>query len=58
MSLFGIKAKRAGVFGLKRTKRGIHGAKIGGKLSVDAPSMKRVLGGRNVSGMQKSIEKM
>ena len=58
MSLFGSKAKRAGVFGLKKVKRGIYGAKIGGKLSVDAPSMKRVLGGRKTSGMQKSIEKM
>jgi len=58
MSLFGIKAKRAGVFGLKRTKRGIHALKNGGKHSVDAPSMKRVLGGRKTSGMQKSIEKM
>tara|TARA_R110000787_G_scaffold710_1_gene2558 strand:+ start:298 stop:474 length:177 start_codon:yes stop_codon:yes gene_type:complete len=58
MSLFGIKAKRAGVFGLKRVKRGVHALKNGGKLSVDAPSMKRVMGGRNVRGMQKSIEKM
>jgi len=58
MSLFGIKAKRAGVFGLKKVKRGIHALKNSGKHAVDAPSMKRVLGGRKTSGMQKSIEKM
>ena len=58
MSLFGSKAKRAGVFGLKKVKRGIYAAKNGGKHSVDAPPMKRVMGGRNVRGMQKSIEKM
>jgi hypothetical protein len=58
MSLFGLKAKRAGVFGLKKVKRGVHALKNGGKHSVDAPSMKRVMGGRKISGMQKSIEKM
>lgn len=58
MSLFGLKTKRAGVFGLKRTKRGVHGLKNSGKHAVDAPSMKRVMGGRKTSGIQKSIEKM
>lgn len=58
MSLFGLKAKRAGVFGLKKVKRGIHGLKNGGKHAVDTPSMRRVMGGRKTSGMQKSIEKM
>lgn len=58
MSLFGSKVKRVGVFGLKKVKRGIHGLKNGGKHAVDAPSMRRVMGGRKISGVQKSIEKM
>ncbi len=58
MSLFGLKAKRAGVFGLKKIKRGIHGLKNSGKHAVDAPSMKRVMGGRKTGGIHKSIEKM
>ena len=58
MSLFGLKAKRAGVFGLKKVKRGVHGLKNGGKHTADAPSMRRVIGGRKTGGIQKSIEKM
>lgn len=58
MSLFGSKAKRAGVFGMKKVKRGVHGLKNGGKHTADAPPMRRVMGGRKTGGIQKSIEKM
>lgn len=58
MSQFGLKAKRAGVFGMKKVKRGVHGLKNGGKHTADAPSMKKIMGGRKTGGIHKSIEKM
>tara|TARA_R110002012_G_scaffold274074_2_gene460271 strand:+ start:272 stop:448 length:177 start_codon:yes stop_codon:yes gene_type:complete len=58
MVVFGLKSKKAGVFALKKIKRGIHGLKNSGKHAVDNPAMKRILGKRKIAGIQKSIEKM
>ena len=37
MVVFGLKSKKAGVFALKKIKRGIHGLKNSGKHAVDNP---------------------